>query len=185
MKQLFQKLNVLKVLAFFFDNPYSELHLREIARKLKMSPATVLRCARILESEGLVRRRDEPNGAFLKASMSSEFKALKVAHTLSKLENADIVGFIRQHAKGLGSILLYGSAAKGEDDGNSDYDFLVISAEYDEKMLGIGMGRLGRETNIQVFSISEWKNASQKNRAFYLEAITNSIALWGEKPVID
>ncbi len=184
MKQLFQKLNVMKVLTFFFESPYSWIHLREIARRLKMSPSTVLRGMRLLENEGLVSRRSEKNATFFKATMSAEFKALKVAYTISKIEAAGLVELISKKSRGLGSILLYGSAAKGEDDLKSDYDFLIIAAECDVKALEISE-KLKRECALQTYSISEWKKVSKKNRAFYLDVISKSIDLKGEKPVID
>ena len=184
MKHLFQKWNIMKVLTFFLENPRSETHLREIARRLKMSPSTVLRNINLLEKEGLIARREERNATFFKPVMSNEFKALKVVYTLSRLEEAGIVQLISKKSRGLSSILLYGSAAKGEDDSKSDYDFLVIAAECDASALELSE-RLGRESNLQVYSISEWKKVSRDNRAFYLEVISNSISLKGEKAVID
>lgn len=184
MKQLFHKLNALKVLAFFFENPFAETHLREVARRLKMSPSTVLRSIKLLEKEGLVSRRSEKNATFFKAIMSSEFKALKTAFTVSKMEDARVIDLISEKSRGLSSIILYGSAAKGEDDSKSDYDFLVIAAECAAKPIELSE-KLGRESSLQAYSISEWRKVSKKNRAFYLEVISNSVALKGEKPVID
>lgn len=184
MKQLFQKWNGLKPLVFFFDNPYSEVYLREIARRLKMSPSTLWRSINVLEKDGLIQIRREKNGTFLKPTFSNEFKMLKVAYTLSKIEEKKIVEIISKKAGGLSSILLYGSAARGEDDEKSDYDFLVIAAKCNVSSLEISE-KLGRESAIQIYSISEWRDVSKKNRAFYLEVISNSIALKGEKPVID
>jgi len=184
MKQLFQKTNVLRVLTLFFISPFVEVYLRQAARQLKMSPATVLRALGVLEKDGLVLRRDEKHASFFKASASSEFKALKIAFTLSKIAEAGIVGMITQKSKGLSSILLYGSAARGEDGPESDYDLLVIAAECKGKSLELSE-KLGRESTLQAYSISEWKEVSKKNRAFYLELISSSVALYGNKPVID
>lgn len=184
MKQLFQESNSMRVLTFFFENPYTEIYLRELARKLKMSASTVLRCLQVLEKDRLISRRTEKNAAFFKSTMSNEFKALKIAYTVSKIEEAGVVEVISKKSAGLSCILLYGSAAKGEDDLKSDYDFLAIAADCRASALEIGE-MLGRESVLQAYSISEWKKVSRKNRAFYLEVITNSIALKGEKPIID
>jgi len=184
MKHLFHKQNSWKVLAFFFDNPRLELHLREIARRLKMSPSTVLRLLAALEKEGLVAKRKETNATYFKASEGSAFSALKVAYTLSKIRAAGVVGIIAEKSKGISCILLYGSAAKGTDDSGSDYDFLAIAAECGASGLELG-SLLGRETSLQSYTIGEWKQVSRKNRAFYLEVISNSVPLMGEKPVID
>ena len=184
MKQLFQKLNYLKVLTAFFENPYDESYLREIARKLRMSPATVQRALGTLEKEGLVSRRNTNNASYFKATMSGEFKALKLAFTLSIIEEAGIVRLIVEKSSGLNSILLYGSAARGEDDRKSDYDLLVISAGCRARAIEISE-MLGKESSLQSYAISEWKEISKKNRAFYIEVITSSIALYGHRPVID
>jgi len=184
MKQLFRKINTMRILSFFLENPYAETHLREIARRLRMSPSTVMRATRLLEKEDLVRRRSGKNATFFKPTMSTEFKALKIACTISKLEEKGITELFGRKSRGLSSVLLYGSAAKGEDSPESDYDFLAIAAESDVKALELSE-KLGRECNLQVYSVSEWKEASRKNRPFYLEVISNSISLMGEKPVID
>jgi predicted nucleotidyltransferase len=184
MKQLFRKLNSLKVLTLFFEDPYAEAYLREAARKLKMSPATVLRAIRVLEKEGLVSRRDEKNASFFKANMSSEFKALKLAFTLSKLDDTGIAGLIAKKSRGLSCILLYGSAARGEDGPKSDYDLLAIAAECDATAMEMGE-KLGKESTLQAYSISQWKEVSKKNRAFYIEVISSGIMLYGDKPVVD
>lgn len=172
------------MLVYFFDNPYSEVYLRELARKTHASPSTLSRILSSLVGEGLIGRRDEKNGSFFRASMNSEFKALKVAYTISKITAAQIIELIGQKSKGLSSVLLYGSAARGEDDSNSDYDLLVIAAECTAAPHQISE-LLGRESNLQVYSIAKWKQTSKLNRAFYLEVISNSIALKGNKPVID
>ena len=138
----------------------------------------------MLEKEGLILRKKETNATFFKATMSSEFRALKVAHTVSLMEERGIVDFINGSSSRLTSILLYGSAAKGEDGPMSDYDFLVIASKCDADMLELGE-RLGRECSLQSYTLPEWKNVSRKNRAFYLEVISGSVSLKGQKPVID
>jgi len=172
------------MLTLFFSNPYSEFHLREIARRTRMDPATALRAARMLEKEGLLQRRRERHASFFRASMNPAFKALKIAYTISLFEDKKIAEKIAETSKGLSSILLYGSAARGEDDSKSDYDILVIASECKADAMELG-SILGRETSIQAYSISEWSGVARKNRAFYLEAISSSVALKGEKPVVD
>ncbi len=184
MKQLFQKSNTSKVLAYFLKAPGSEVYLRELARNLRMNPSTALRSLLVLEKEGLVVRRDERHVSFFKAIASPKFRALKVAQTVSLFEKKRIAEFVSENSQGFASLLLYGSAAKGEDDSESDYDFLLIASGTKVRPHELSE-MLGREVNMQRYSISGWKEVSRRNRAFYLEVITNSIALKGEKPVID
>lgn len=184
MKHLFQKLNMLRVLAFFFEEPKEEAHLRMIARKLKMSPATVLRALKALISEELVARKRKINGTFFFAKQTCKFRALKTAQTVLRIVDSGAVQLLEDKTIGLGCVLLYGSSAKGEDGHGSDYDFLVIAAKCTANAIELGK-KLGRECSLKAYTIVEWKRISSENRAFYLEVISNSIALKGRKPVID
>lgn len=183
MKQLFEKTSYLRALAWFFENPKQEVYMRELSRKLKMVPSTVLAACTMLEGEGLILRRAEKNSTFFKAEKNPQFKAMKIAYTVGKICDAKIIEMVSEKSSGLSSILLFGSAARGEDGPESDYDFVIIAAECWADGGEIGR-RLGREANLKKFTASEWKKASKENRAFYLEVISSCIALKGEKPVI-
>ncbi len=182
MKQLSRK--ELEVLAYFFEHPREEVYLRELARRTKLSPATILRATELLVKRGLLEKRVERNATYFRATPTPEFKEMKKAHTVSKIFEASVVELIRERSVGLASISLYGSAAGGEDDRESDYDFLVIASKCGVKASELSE-KLGRETSLQVYDAAGWKRASKQNRAFYLDVISNSIPLYGEKPVID
>jgi len=183
MKQLYKKKG-LWVLVYFFENPKQEVYLRELARKLNMSAATVMRITNFLVEEGLLEKRVEKNATYFRANLGPNFKEFKKAYTVSKVCGADVIDLIKARSAGLASILLYGSAARGEDDVDSDYDFLVIASKCDVKASELSE-KLGREVSLQVYDAAGWKRASKRNRAFYLDIISNSIALYGQKPVID
>lgn len=174
----------LKVLTYFFENPREEVYLRELARRLRMSPATVMRALRLLIREGLITKRPEKHATYFKANLNPCFRELKKAYTVSKILRSGVLGLLSEKSVGLSSILLYGSAAKGEDDRESDYDFLVIAARCTAKSSEL-LRLLGREVTLQVFDAAGWKRVAKRNRAFYLDVISSSIVLYGEKPVID
>ena len=182
MKQLAKK--ELAVLAYFFEHPREEVYLRELARKIGMSPATVLRATNLLVQGNLLLKRVEKNATYFRANLTPEFKEMKKAYTVSKIFDAGVVDLIRERSTGLASVSLYGSAAKGEDDPESDYDFLVIASKCGVKVSELSE-KLGREASLQVYDVAGWKRASKQNRAFYLDVISSSISLYGEKPVID
>lgn len=184
MKQLFQKSNALKTLVYFFENPYTEAYLREIARKTRINPSTLSRMLSLLAKDKLIHKRIEKNATYFKANMTNLFKSLKLSYTLSIIEDRKIVEYIKESSSGLSSILLYGSSARGEDDGTSDYDFLVIAGSCNAKVEVLN-SLLRRECSLKTFNLAKWKETSKKNRAFYLDVITNSIALYGNVPVID
>lgn len=182
MKQLSKK--ELEVLAYFFENPREEVYLRELARRTKMNPATVLRATAILEKGNLLLKRVERNATYFRANLNPEFREMKKAYAVSKIFDAGVVDLIKERSAGLASISLYGSAAKGEDDPESDYDFLVIASKCNVRASELSE-RLGRGASLQVYDAAGWKRVSKQNRAFYLDVISNSISLYGEKPVID
>jgi predicted nucleotidyltransferase len=165
-------------LAYFFENPKQEMYLRELARKLNMSAATVMRITNFLVGEGMLEKRVERNATYFRANLSPDFKELK------KICGAGVIDLLKSKSVGLASVLLYGSAAKGEDDAGSGYDFLVIASRCDVRASELSE-RLGREVSLQVYDATGWKKTSKQNRAFYLDIISNSIALYGETPVID
>jgi len=183
MKQLYRK-KELGVLAYFFENPKQEVYLRELARKLNMSAATVMRTTNFLVEEGLLEKRVERNATYFRANLSPDFKELKKAYTVSKICGAGVVDLLKSKSVGLASILLYGSAAKGEDDASSDYDFLIIASRCDVRARELSE-KLGREVSLHVYNAVSWKRASKRNRAFYLDVISDCIALYGRKPVVD
>lgn len=183
MKQLYKRKG-LEVLAYFFEKPREEVYLRELARRIKGNPATVLRTANFLVKEGLLVKRKEKNATYFKANLGPEFKEMKKAYTVSKIFGAGVVDLIKAGSTGLASVSLYGSAARGEDGPESDYDFLVIASKCGVSVSDLSK-RLGRETTLQVHDAAGWKRVSKQNRAFYLDVISNSITLYGEKPVID
>lgn len=183
MKQLYKR-KELRVLAHFFENPREEIYLRELARRIRMNPATAMRATNLLVKEGLLKKRPEKNATYFRANLTPEFKEMKKAYTTSKIHSASVIDLIKERSVGLVSILLYGSAAAGEDDRESDYDFLVLATKCDVTA-GELSEKLGREASLQVYDAAGWKSASRQNRAFYLDVISNSIPLYGEKPVID
>ena len=183
MKQLYKR-KELEVLAHFFENPREEVYLRELARRLGMNAATVMRATNFLAKGGLLLKRVEKNATYFKANLTPEFKEMKKAYTVSKISDAGVVDLIKEKSVGLTAVLLYGSAAKGEDDPESDYDFLVVASKCGMKARELSE-KLGREVSLQVYDAAGWKRASKQNRAFYLDVISSSIPLYGEKPVID
>lgn len=183
MKQLYKR-KEFEVLAYFFENPREEVYLRELARRLKRNPATVMRATNLLVRENLLMKRIEKNATYFRANLSPEFKEMKKAYTVSNIFGAGVVDLIKEKSVGLTSISLYGSAAKGEDDPESDYDFLAIASKCGVKASELSE-KLGREASLQVHDAAGWKRVSRENRAFYLDVMSNSIALYGEKPVID
>ncbi len=185
MIQLYQKITQLKVLELFIKNPYERYYLRETSRILDISPMTVKRTLDLLVQERLLVREEFKNQILFKANMESPaFKHLKTAYNLAWLEEKNLAGFLKEKLPGLSSIVLYGSFAKGENDEKSDIDLIAISPT--PKKSGLRLSQLlGKETSFIIFTPSHWREQAKKNKAFYLEVITEGIVLFGTRPVVE
>lgn len=185
MIQLYQKITQLTILELFIKNPYERYYLREASRMLDLSPMTVKRALDLLVKDRLLLREEFKNQILYKANMeSTAFKHLKVAYNLAWLEEKGIVDYLKENLAGMSSLVLYGSFAKGENDERSDIDLLAISAS--PKKRGIRLQELlEKETSLTVFKPSEWKEQAKKNKAFYIDVITEGIVLFGTRPVVE
>lgn len=159
------------------------MHGRELARRLHLSAATCLRALRTLAQEGWLIRNPEAHAVFFKADVSPAFKALKVAFSVARIVDSGVVTPVASGSTGLHSFLLFGSAARGEDGPDSDYDFLLVAASSRVTASQLSE-RLGRDVNLKVMSISEWAAVARENPAFYRDVLAYSWVLLGEKPVM-
>lgn len=173
---------LLKVTEFFLENPYTEIHLRELARKLNLSPFAVKKYADALIKEGLVAESKKANLRYLKANVSNLFfKHLKISLNVRNILNSNLIEFLKEDVPNISSAVLFGSTAKGENTPESDVDILVIGKD---KHLNLEKfeKKLGRDINYHIFSWSGWKSKAEKDKPFYYEVIFYGIPLFGELP---
>ncbi len=184
MIQLYQEITPLSVLELFIKNPYERYYLREASRILDISPMTVKRALDLLVEDRMLLREEFKKQILYKANMESiAFKHLKVAYNLAWLEKKDIVNYLKENLAGLSSLVLYGSFAKGENDEKSDIDLLAISLSGTKK--DIALMELSKETSLTVFTPAKWREQAKKNKAFYIDVITEGIVLFGTRPVVE
>lgn len=121
--------------------------------------------------------------ANLDSYLTREWKRL---FSLEEIDTAGVVSAIRRQSEKIFNIVLYGSVAEGRDDALSDIDMLVI-AEVDretKKRILLCAKGTSREINITVYTPAEWRRKANSEKAFYDSAVINSVALYGEKPVV-
>ena len=120
----------LKILKFFLENPYDEVYLRELAKKLKISPFAVKTYIDSLVKEDLVKDERKANLRYFKANINNLFfKHLKISFNINLLLKSGVIEFIKNNLANISSIVLFGSMARGDDDKKSDIDILVIGKE--------------------------------------------------------
>jgi len=174
----------LKVVKFFIEHPYEEIYLRQLAKKLKLSPFAVKKYTDFLITESIITEERKANLRYFKANSSNLFfKQMKIAYNVRLILQSRLIDFLKQEITTISSIVLYGSLAKGEDDTKSDIDILIIGKEkrlnvekYEEK--------IGKKITLQILSWSEWNKNARANSAFYYEVISNGKSLFGELPIV-
>lgn len=121
---MFRELNIMKL---FFEAPTREFNVREVARLLKISPATASKELRLLSKKGMLTGRRERVLNLYKANLDSDFyRDLKIFYNLRKIRDSGLVDALNKfYLKP--AIVLFGSAASGMDTETSDFDMLVIS----------------------------------------------------------
>jgi len=178
-----QELKFIKFVKFFLINPYEEIYLRKLAKKLNMSPFAVKKYSDILVKEGLIVDERRANLRYLKANSANLFyKYLKISYNIKRLIQSGLIGFIKINVVNITSIVLFGSLAKGEEDSNSDIDIVIIGKQ---KNLNLDKfeEKLNREIAPHFFSWSEWNEKAKKDNPFYYEVINHGIPLYGELPL--
>jgi len=116
-----------RALAALLAHTDEELHLREIARRTRMAPATVQREVLSLTRAGILRRREVGRQVFYRPDpdcpIIPELRSL-IAKTVG------IADVVREALEPLGDLVecaeIFGSVAAGAADNDSDLDLLVI-----------------------------------------------------------
>jgi predicted nucleotidyltransferase len=125
---MLEKSNDWKLLELFFKKPLYSFHLREICRLLGWSPTKVRSCINFLKKKNLIIEFKEKNLSLFKSNRENEeFKIYKIIYNLNKAFK--IGKIIEESVEDFDAIVFFGSASKGEDTENSDFDFCVIGAK--------------------------------------------------------
>ncbi len=126
---MFRKLNILRL---FFEEPTREFNVREVARLLKISPATASKELKLAVKNGLLKERKERLFNLYKANLESDlYRDIKIFYTLRKIKNSGLLEELNKfYLKP--TILLFGSCAYGIDTETSDFDLLIISEKTKE-----------------------------------------------------
>ncbi len=184
MIQLYQNINTLKVLSYFFSDPYTGFYLREVARELDMSPMTVKRSLDILEKDELIIRYHEKNMTlFILNIEDPSTRYHKISYNLSLLKESGHINKLLERDQRIHSIILYGSYSKGTDGPDSDIDILIISTSTKGTEPIIPTVD-GKQLSMIRLTPTKWKEHSMTNRAFYLEILRDGIPLHGELMVM-
>jgi len=158
-----------RLLAYYFTNPRTRHHLRDLAERLSIDPSNLSKELGRLEREGLFR--SEVSGRQKYFQLNREYPLFdEVRSIVAKTMGA--VPLMTQSLKkidGIEEAYLYGSFARNRQDAASDIDVLVIGnprgdvlAEAVQKL----ERQLGREINYTVLTRKELESRRARKDAF-------------------
>lgn len=167
-----------KILGWFLTHPTTSMNINELARELEVSTGSVKRCTDLFLRENLVDMKKIGTAHMFTLNNSSVVaRELKRACMVLKLRE----GGLEKLAPGCISLAVYGSAASGNFDEQSDIDVLVIGTEQDVEYDYAPEieGKAGHELQVTVIPYYEWEKKKKKVDIFVLSVLRNHILFAG------
>ncbi len=170
---MFKELNILKI---FFESPTRDFNVREIARILKITPATASTKLKLFAKRNILKERKERNFILYEANLESElYLDLKIFYNIRKIKESGLIEELNKfYLKPL--IVIFGSASQGFDMENSDIDLLIVSEKI-TKFNAIKKYRKKLNRNLQLFVVRKIKDLKNEH---LINNILNGIVLQGE-----
>lgn len=166
-------------LKYFFDEPNKWLHVREMARLLKLTPTTTSKHLNQLYKEGFLAKKQERGHLLFKAN--AESNSYKDAKILCNIKSIRVSGLIEHLDKELHypeAVVLFGSYAKGENDKNSDIDLFVLSNRKKEISLEEFEKKLKARIQLFIKNRGEFVKLQKENKNLS-NSILNGIVIKG------
>ena len=161
-----------KIIESIFENPSRKYHLRELARKAKVNPNSVINSLKDLEREGIIRKETKEHIVEISADLENpKFIARKRVFNLSKFYDSNILEFLIKTYNPK-SIILFGSYSRGEDIKTSDVDLAIITPSENVVSFETFEAKLNRKVHVMLV---RYNNISDE---FYTSLI-NGIVVYG------
>ena len=171
-----KKIESHQVLQPFLENT-QQFHLREIARKLKISPETAKKYLEQFTKQELLTSTRERGNLLYEANQANEkLKFEKKIWNIRRIQKSGLLEELRD-TLAEPTIVLFGSWARGENHEGSDVDLFIRTEETNEPDLKKYEKKLGE---IQLFLYNRKKfERMRKNNKELLSNIINGVILHG------
>lgn len=183
MIELFRKYVQWKILSHFLENPNTSFHIKQLARILGVSPASVSSAVKSFEEDGMLSKEEKGLAHIYRLNADNNVvPSLKKAYGIAFVLSSKPKEKFFEIDPNIISLALFGSYADGSYDEKSDIDFLIVTLTRKEiliKAAKILEEELRRELSISVFKLSEWRAMATKGDAFYKRVVENHILLCG------
>jgi len=170
---MFKELNIIRI---FFEEPNREFNVREVARILKIAPATASSQLKELAREKLLKEKKERNLIIYKANLDEEkYEDLKVYYNIKKIKDSGLIEELNKfYVKP--TIVLFGSASFGLDTEDSDIDLVILSEKTEEFSKKEKYEKIIKR-RLQLFII---KNIKDLKNEHLINNVLNGIVIQGE-----
>lgn len=178
MLTCFRKFVGFKILEYFLRYPSEKTYLKELAKKLQISPRSVKIYCDLFEKEGIIKREIIGNmHIFTTNNDNFRVREMKRAYFLNLFGEMNIENI----AKDCASIAVYGSYASGNYDDKSDIDILIIGNKKNVKrelVVNI-MKKIDKEIQLNVIPIIKWEKMKKDKDHFVQNIIRNHVLIKG------
>ncbi|OGX37182.1 MAG: hypothetical protein A3C36_00945 [Omnitrophica WOR_2 bacterium RIFCSPHIGHO2_02_FULL_52_10] len=167
--------NAQKVFSFLVEDARKEFLASEIQKAAGLSKAGVYRALNELVRRELVKKEERGRFVLYSAAaddcMVRQFKVLKTVTALKKL--------VQKLKASSRKIVLFGSAARGEDYKDSDLDLLIVAKDPEAAHKSVSNFKSGRHIQPVIKTSVQLSEMEAGSKEFFNE-INSGIVLWEE-----
>jgi predicted nucleotidyltransferase len=175
IRNLLTASNAMKILWFMLEHPDQEFYDRQICKLTGLSRAGTNVALRELAAAGLLSRTNRGRMAYYQLiSDDPLLRQLKIVRTLSELRN--FIEAITPHSM---RIVLFGSAATGDDTAESDWDLFVLTRDPKPIHKILSKSPLDERLQMVVHTLEEWSRLREQNDVFAAQ-VEKGLVLWDE-----
>src|SRR3989338_10996992 len=92
-----KKIDTLKILIVFMNEPNKEFHIREVAKITKLAPTTVASYLNAFKNEGLLERKKERGFILYKANSENPlYRDTKLYQNIKMIRESGLIDFLIQ-----------------------------------------------------------------------------------------
>lgn len=168
--------NTTIVLSFLAENPSKDYATIEIKDASGISRQGVYLALKELEKEGLVSKTKKGKMLLYRVNHENntvkQFKVLKMVISLKTL--------VLNLSKACDKIILFGSAARGEDRADSDIDLFIQTDNTEDAVDELKKFRLKRKIQEKIMGAVAISKMKDEDRVFYDE-VMRGIVLWEKR----
>ncbi len=162
INELLGNKELFKIIDFFISNPQSEFSQTEARKGIGISKTTLIKWIDKLVKMDLIDLR--------KIGVSNLYKLNRENSVIKQIKILKNLLMLRPLRGIKAEVYLYGSAARGDDKGDSDFDIIIIGKLTRKEIIAdidSLSKKLKRNISFKIFGKIEWSKIARKDKPFY------------------